>query len=272
MSTTRSVLMADPEHFDVTYVINPHMAGNVGRIDRALARRQWQALHDAYRAVGLPVHVLPAVPGLPDLVFVANPSIVGLRDGAPVAVLSNMASPERRPEVEHAATFYAQRGVPTVRVGAAPVEGCGDLSWQPHRLLAGHGFRTSPEAGREVAAALGVPAVPLRLVDPDFYHLDTCLLPLGPDTAFFVPRAFAPEAAETLRGAFRELLPVPDDEARAFACNGCCPDGRHLFLPVGCPTTAARARALGFEVVELDTSEFLKSGGSVFCLTQLLPF
>jgi N-dimethylarginine dimethylaminohydrolase len=271
-SPTRSVLMADPSAFDVAYVINPHMAGNVGRVDRALAVRQWEAVRDAYRAIGLPVHVLPPAEGLPDLVFVANPSIAALRDGEPIAVLSNMAAPERRAEVAISAAFYRSIGVPTVTVASTPVEGCGDLLWQGHRLLAGHGFRTTAAAGQEVAAALGVPAVSLRLVDPDFYHLDTCLLPLGPEVALYVPSAFDEPSTAALRAAFRELVPVPTAEAMAFACNGCCPDGRHLLLPTGCPTTERIATSLGFTPIVLDTSEFLKSGGSVFCMTQLLPF
>jgi N-dimethylarginine dimethylaminohydrolase len=264
--------MADPAFFDVAYVINPHMAAHVGRVDRALAVRQWEQLRDTYRALGLPVHVLPPVEGLPDLVFVANPSLAALRDGEPVAVLSRMAAPERRAEVALSARFYAASGVPTVEPSHGPIEGCGDLLWRGDTLFAGHGFRTSEAAGREVGALLGSRVVSLALVDPDWYHLDTCLMPLSPDVAFHVPGAFAPAALTALRASFRELVPVPESEARAFACNGCCPDGRHLLLPVGCPKTARLARSFGFEVLELDTSEFLKSGGSVFCMTQVLPF
>ncbi len=269
----RAVLMADPEHFDVEYVLNPHMAGQIGRVDRALAVRQWEAVRDAYRALGLPVHVLPAVRGLPDLVFVANPSIAALKDGRPVAVASSMASPLRAPEVAHSAAFYRANGVPVLTAETTPLEGCGDLLWRPGRLLAGFGTRTSEAAGVEVGGLLGVrEVVSLRLVDPRFYHLDTCLLPLGEDVAMYVPSAFDEASTARLRATFRELVPVSDAEALAFACNGCCPDDRHLLLPVGCAEAGAAARSLGFEVVELDTSEFLKSGGSVFCMTQLLPF
>ena len=38
------VLMTSPEHFDVQYVINAHMAGNVGSVDREQAQRQWDVL------------------------------------------------------------------------------------------------------------------------------------------------------------------------------------------------------------------------------------
>ena len=83
------VLMADPAFFDVEYVINPHMAGNVGNIDRALARRQWEQVRDAYASVGFPIEQIDGVEGLPDLVFMANQSFPGqLPDGRWAAVLS----------------------------------------------------------------------------------------------------------------------------------------------------------------------------------------
>lgn len=33
-------LMCEPKYFDVCYVINPWMAGNLGKVDKALTRRQ----------------------------------------------------------------------------------------------------------------------------------------------------------------------------------------------------------------------------------------
>src|SRR5690606_21771396 len=42
------VLLASPDHYDVRYVINPHMEGNVGEVDTALAAEQWRALRTAY--------------------------------------------------------------------------------------------------------------------------------------------------------------------------------------------------------------------------------
>ena len=42
------VLMTTPDHFRVAYVINPHMEGNIGTVDRPRARAQWDALRAAY--------------------------------------------------------------------------------------------------------------------------------------------------------------------------------------------------------------------------------
>ena len=59
-------------------------------------------------------------------------------------------------------------------------------------------------------------------------------------------------------------------EAHALlACNACCPDGRNVLMQRGCERTGAALRAAGFTVRELETGEFLKSGGSVFCMKLL---
>ena len=47
MSFPHKVLMVDPQYFDVAYAINVHMQdenGNLNKIDKALAKKQWQQL------------------------------------------------------------------------------------------------------------------------------------------------------------------------------------------------------------------------------------
>ena len=63
------VLMTTPEHFEVEYVINPHMEGNVGAVDHERARAQWEALRAAYERLGVEVSVIEGVEGLPDMVL-----------------------------------------------------------------------------------------------------------------------------------------------------------------------------------------------------------
>ena len=41
---------------------------------------------------------------------------------------------------------------------------------------------------------------------------------------------------------------------------------RHMLLHPGSRVTNARLREAGYEVVEIETGEYLKSGGSVFCM------
>lgn len=271
------VLMARPDHFDVTYVINPWMEGNVGKVDHALAMAQWERLRRVYEAIGYEVHVIDGVPGLPDLVFIANQSFPAqMPDGTWAVVMSNMRSVHRRGEVPHVEAFYTGRNARTLRLSDpdAEFEGCGDCRWHPDRRLiyGGHGFRTQRSSLAELAERLETPVVPLELIDPAFYHLDTCFSPLTETAALVVEEAFTDEGLAMLRAAFPDLVRVPLHEARdGFAANGNCPDGRHFVVHPGNTVTCEAVRARGIEVIEVDTSEFLKSGGSVFCMTMMLP-
>lgn len=273
------VLMADAASFDVEYVINPHMAGNIGQVDKVRAREQWLALTEVYRSLGYEVHVIGAVEGLPDLVFTANQSFPGQRvDGSWVALQSHMHAEVRRPEEEVVADWYRARGATVLKMsrdqGFIPFEGMGDAHWFPGRrlILGGHGFRTHRDIYPRIAEVFQVPVVALDLVDDRFYHLDTCLAPLDERTALFVPEAFRPDSIHLLNSLFERLVPVPPDEAaHLLACNGHCPDQRHFIVQQGAVHTRRLVEELGFEVIEVDTSEFLKSGGSVFCMKLMIP-
>ncbi len=55
ISLPKRVLMTTPEFFDVQYVINPHMEGNVGTVDAAVAASQWDDLRRLYESLGVSV-------------------------------------------------------------------------------------------------------------------------------------------------------------------------------------------------------------------------
>lgn len=267
------VLMTSPDHFRVAYVINPHMQGNIGTVDRERAQAQWVALRDTYEGLGFPVTVVEGESGLPDMVFCANQTLPLLSpDGTRTAVLSRMHAPERADEVPAYGRFFEAEGYNVQHLDAdlpGTFEGMGDALWHPGRFLlwGGYGFRTSPEVYARLTAALGVPVIPLALHDPDFYHLDTCLCPLDETTALLYPGAFDAAGLAALRNGFETLIEAPENEARTlFACNAHSPDGHHVVIQRGCTETNARLREAGFEPVEVDTDEFLKSGGSVFCM------
>ena len=276
MPRPRQVLMATPAHFEVAYVINPHMEGNVGTVDVDEARREWEALRDAYAGIGLDVQTIEGAEGLPDMVFCANQTLPFLTpEGDRGVLLSQMHAPQRRGEVPYFRAYFSSQGY---NVSALPpgvergFEGMGDALWHPGRRLlwGGYGFRTGLEAYEEAAKMLDTRIVALRLDDPDFYHLDTCLSLLDETTALYAPAAFQAEGLELLRRLIPTLIEAPESEARGlFACNAHCPDARHVIIQRGCTVTNQRLREAGFEPVEVETGEFLKSGGSVFCMKMM---
>jgi N-dimethylarginine dimethylaminohydrolase len=272
------VLMADPLDFECAYAINPHMVderGQLNRVDRELARGQWAALRDAFAASGLRVDVAPPLDRHPDLVFCANPSLPFARelfaDRKPRLVPSRMAHAERRGEVDHLVATLRAQGyvVEPLRGKAERLEGMGDGIWQLGRALlwAGVGPRSDLAAWQELGERYPVRIVALELVDPALYHLDTALASLSDDTCLFWPGAFDARGRALIERLVPRAIEADADEARRFlACNAFSADGRHVFIDRRCTRTSQRLAKEGFTIVPVDTGEFLKSGGSVFCM------
>lgn len=267
------VLLTTPEHFRVAYVINPHMEGNIGTVDRDLARQQWNALKEAYSSIGIEVEVIQGAEGMPDMVFCANQSLPYRTPGGMQGVLlSRMNAPQRKDEVPFYETFFRGKDYEIHHLDddlPGDFEGMGDAIWHPGRYLlwGGYGYRTDRGVYDRLSEELGIPVLTLQLTDPEFYHLDTCFCPLDEDTVLIYPDAFQPEGLELVHAHFGRILEAPDDEARGlFACNAHCPDGKHVIIQTGCIVTNRLLKDAGFDIIEVDTSEYLKSGGSVFCM------
>ena len=67
----RRYLMCRPEHFTVSYTINPWMEP-AKPTDTAKAVAQWQVLYDTYLELGHEVELIDPAEGLPDMVYTAN--------------------------------------------------------------------------------------------------------------------------------------------------------------------------------------------------------
>lgn len=257
----RRFLMCRPDHFAVTYAINPWMDLSVP-VDRDLAIAQWEGLRSTYESFGHDVEVIDPVVGLPDMVFAANGGTV--IDGK--ALAARFVFPERQAE----AGLYARR------LGGAPQtmgrnEGEGDLLFAGDVILAGTGFRTDQSAHAEVQEFFGIPVVTLQLVDPRYYHLDTALTVLDEGLIAYLPEAFSPGSQAVLRRRYPDAVIATQADAAVLGLNAVS-DGRHVFMNAGADALAAKYQALGFETHAVDLSEMRKAGGGVKCCTlELRP-
>jgi N-dimethylarginine dimethylaminohydrolase len=271
------VLMVEPEFFDVLYVINPHMEAMVGSVQPEKAWQEWANIKSQFEAWGYYVHPVKAKKGLPDLVFCANQSLPcwDAELGASV-VMGVMRNEQRREEVSYIEQVFAHKGLPIHRImnvdSAEYFEGMGDVQWHPERSLlwAGHGFRTSEQAIQKLATFLGMPTIGLALQDERLYHLDTCFCMLNEHTVMCYPPAFSREGMRLIEHYFEHIIEVDEREClESFACNATAVSGNRVLLPECAPKTKAALEGMGFEVAELSTGEFLKSGGSVYCMKLL---
>ena len=276
--TPRRVLMTTPDRFEVTYVINPHMAGNIGGVNTTRAIAQWAALRSTYDRLGIDVHIVDGLDNLPDMVFCANQTLPFIRKADPSKpgiVLSKMFADQRKQEVVAYAEFFKSLGFETLpfgEVAETSFEGMGDAIWHPSRYLiwGGYGFRTDASMYDLIAEELDVKIMLIELTDPDFYHLDTCLSVLDEHTALIYPGAYHQDGLDLIRAFFPNVIESPEDESRTlFSCNAHCPDGKHVIIQRGCNETNKMLKTAGFTPIEVDTSEFLKAGGSVFCMKQM---
>ncbi len=271
------ILLADPRHYDVTREDNPHTVDEHGRlhpVDDDEARRQWEMLRSSFETHGFRTEVLGAREGLPDLVFCCNTAWPFLdEEGSKRYVPARMRYEGRRGEVPVMEDRLRKLGYRPAALPerAGTFEAGGDLQWLGDRrvLVGGTGPRTDRDALEAVARVVAAPVVALNLTEEAFYHLDTCLAVLSRDEVAFVPGAFDAASRDRLAALGASLVEIPEEEALdGFAANLHCPDGETVFIDEANPRTIGILEDRGYDVVGVDTSQFRKAGGSVFCMTN----
>jgi N-dimethylarginine dimethylaminohydrolase len=265
-ATARRYLMCPPEHFTVTYAINPWMRPDQPT-DAALAMRQWAQLRDAYVELGHDVRTIEPVPGLPDMVFAANgATVIGGK-----VLAAKFRYPQRAEEAEAYLDWFRQSGYEDLYEPEYINEGEGDILFTGRGVLAGYGFRSEAAAESDISRAFGYPVSSVRLVDQRYYHLDTALCVLDADTAMYYPAAFDDAGRAVLAAQFTELIEAKDEDAEVLGLNAVS-DGRHVVLPSAARGLAAQLTEHGFEPIGVDMSELLKGGGGPKCCTlELRP-
>ncbi|MFT4122680.1 MAG: arginine deiminase-related protein [Microbacteriaceae bacterium] len=252
--------MCRPEHFTVSYRINPWMHP-AHPTDTRLALAQWDALRRRYLELGIEVLLIEPIPGLPDMVYAANGGFV--LDG--VAYGARFAHAERAAEGPAYRDWFAANGL-RVHESAQVNEGEGDFLLAGDRVLAGTGFRSVTASHAELSGLFGREVVSLRLVDPRFYHLDTALAVLDATTIAYLPGAFDAASRARLQRLYPDAILATEQDAAVLGLN-CFSDGRHVVIAERARTFAAQLRERGFEPIGVDLSELLRGGGGVKCCT-----
>jgi lysine-ketoglutarate reductase/saccharopine dehydrogenase-like protein (TIGR00300 family) len=260
------ILMCAPHHYNVDYVINPWMEGNIHRSSRDLAEAQWDKLYQVLQAYAT-IDLVEPQKGWPDMVFTANAGLI-LGD---TVVLSRFFHPERQGEEPYFQAWFESQGYKVHLLPKnLPFEGAGDalLDRAGRWLWAGYGFRSELDSHPYLAEWLDVEVLSLRLVDRRFYHLDTCFCPLTDGYLLYYPAAFDTYSNRLieLRVPAEKRIAIEEADAVNFACNTVNIDRVVVMNKVsdGLKQTLAER---GFEVVETPLTEFLKAGGAAKCLT-----
>ena len=262
-------LMCPPTLYDVSYVINPWMAGNVNASSLTRAIEQWNNLYNAVSRIA-EVQLIEPRPGSPDMVFTANAGLE--RDG--VVAISSFFHPERQDEEPHFRGWFREAGYTLVNIPrSTPFEGEGDalFSTDGTRLWVGYGPRTFVSSHQALERVWNIEVASLHLIDPRFYHLDTCFAPLEGGYLMYYPEAFDEVSLKTIEAFYppEKRILVSEVDAACFACNA-INVGRTIILNRVSRELKARLESLGFNVEPVALTEFLKAGGAAKCLVMKL--
>jgi lysine-ketoglutarate reductase/saccharopine dehydrogenase-like protein (TIGR00300 family) len=259
-------LMCAPNHYDVDYVINPWMEGNIHKSSQERAVEQWEKLHHILKEYAI-VDLVSPQKGLPDMVFTAN---AGLLLGKTV-VLSRFLHKERQGEEPYFKQWFEENGYTVYELPKdLPFEGAGDalLDREGRWLWAGYGFRTELDSHPYLAKWLDIEVLSLRLIDERFYHLDTCFCPLKNGYLLYYPPAFDSYSNRLIemRVPKEKRIAITETDAVNFACNAVNVD-HIVVMNKASQELKARLSEAGFQVLETQLTEFLKAGGAAKCLT-----
>ena len=260
-------LMCAPGWYEVQYAINPWMAGNIAKSSRDTAFYQWNGLYQALKNLG-DVKLIPAKEGAPDMTFVAHGAAVNYG----VAALSCFAHFQRTAEEDYLQAWLEEAGFIVWKSEGLPFEGEGDALFSPdgERLWAAHGSRTSARSHHRLSNVWHVDVISLHLVDPRFYHLDLCFIPLNGGHVLYYPGAFDRRSLEKIESVYspQNRIAVTEEEAIQFSCN-VVNVGNDVLMHTA-RTVASRIRAAGYRVSEFPLGEFIKGGGAAKSLVLRL--
>ncbi|PLZ96343.1 TIGR00300 family protein [Fischerella thermalis CCMEE 5198] len=266
MTSQIRYLMCPPDHYDVDYVINPWMEGNIHKSSRDRAVQQWHQLYHILKEHAI-VDLVPPQKGWPDMVFTANAGLV-LGD---TVVLSRFLHKERQGEEPYFKQWFEENGYKVYELPKdLPFEGAGDalLDREGRWLWAGYGFRSELDSHPYLAKWLDIEVLSLRLIDDRFYHLDTCFCPLTDGYLLYYPAAFDSYSNRLIemRVAPEKRIAIDEADAVNFACNAVNVD-RIVIMNKASDPLKERLADVGFQIIETPLTEFLKAGGAAKCLT-----
>ena len=263
----KRVLLCKPLYFSsLDYSINPWM--QPGTIDNDKAMKQWQSLVDVYKSLNITVQIIDQERGVPDMVFATDQAIsVGDK-----TLISRFWKKERREETKHYVKWFRNNKYQLIYLpDNVYFEGNGNAYRWNDILFIGIGYRANKKTCEALNKIFACKVIPLETIDPLFYHLDVGFFPLNDDTAFFYPKAFSAKSIKILKEKIPNLIPLSKKEAFGFCANSIV-TGNNVIHQKGNPTFAKKLNDLGYKTIEVDLSEFKKSGGGAHCLTNILEY
>lgn len=259
----KKLLLCPPTFYDIRYEINPWM-DVANPVDKALATEQYNTLTYAYKQLGIEYDELTPHEDLPDQIYTTD---LGHAEGN-TFVKASFKYPERQKEADIAEEYFRAKGFDIKTFGPEIFFEGGDFLKCGNKYFFGHGKRSSKEALPILEEMLDANVIGINLPDERFYHLDTCFTPLSEQIALVNKEALATEDLETLGKHFDRLIPTSHADNQMLVCNMLVHE-KDLIMGEGVSNELKdELISLGFRIITVPMSEYLKGGGNVHCVSM----
>ena len=228
---------------------------NLGRADSGKALEQHGAYCEALIKCGVALTVLDADERYPDGCFVEDTAVVNSR----VKVISRPGATTRRGEEEAIAQVLAGYGPAEAITAPGTLEG-GDILRAENHYFIGISERTNAEGASQLAAILSRYGFTTSFISVEAgLHLKSDIAYLG-DGSFISISVFSQVAQPA-----NTIIPEPEE----YYSANCLRVNDFLLVAKGFPKSRKKILELGYNIIELDMSEFRKMDGGLTCLSLL---
>lgn len=258
----KRVILCEPHYMTIRDVINEtqkEFKDEGIHIDRAV--KQHGEFVKTLREHDIEVILLPYHQKFPEQVFTRD---IGVTLGQTIFV-AQMASDVRIGEENVLKQWLDDEGLSYFNLAEDRIEG-GDVMIDDRVIYIGLSNRTTQFAADHLKSLLTQYEVEILPFQEKFLHLDCVFNIISPNVAIIFKDAFEQEQIDFLSSRY-ELLEVSEDEQFTLGTNVLSiGNNKILSLPVN-KEINKKLRDKGFEVIEVDITEIIKSGGSFRCCT-----
>ncbi|MCM3760813.1 dimethylarginine dimethylaminohydrolase family protein [Alkalihalobacillus oceani] len=256
------VIMCQPQYMTIRDVINETQKKfkNEG-IHIMKALEQHEHFVNTLRAHHVDVVLLPANEQFPEQVFTRD---IGFTLGQTIFV-AEMAHDIRQGEENFLKDWLKKEKISYYNLIGDKIEG-GDIIIDRDTIYIGLSNRTNQKAIDHLQHLLSQFKVVTVPFHEKYLHLDCVFNVLSPKEALFYPDAFNKKELDFLETRY-DLLEVTKEEQFTLGTNVLSiGDKKVLSLPVN-QQVNKQLQERGYEVIEIDITEIIKSGGSFRCCT-----
>ncbi|HJF33148.1 MAG TPA: dimethylarginine dimethylaminohydrolase family protein [Sporosarcina psychrophila] len=260
--TLRRVILCQPKFMAIDEVINDvQKKYEDENINVELAMKQHKEFEALLKKHGVEVIKLPSSEKFPEQVFTRD---IGFTVGEDIFV-AEMASDIRKGEEEALEEWLDDEDI-SFQTTTSRVEG-GDVIVDRGTLYVGISSRTSVEAAKKLNVDLPDYTIIPVPFDEKYLHLDCVFNILSPKVGLIFRKAFDQRIVDMLSATYT-LIDVSEEEQFTMGTNVLSIGDKKVFSLPQNKQVNAQMRAHGFEVIEVDFSEIIKSGGSFRCCSM----